>query len=73
MNVKVSIPVEVGGFTGQRDAWESFPRDYSVQFDEDGRLLLESDNVHVRARKIWLDLDDLMKAVEFARREGGQQ
>lgn len=63
MNVKVSIPVEVGGYTGQRDAWTAVTLDYNVEIEDDGRVVLE-DSTTV-GRKIWFDLEDLQKAIAF--------
>lgn len=33
VTLRVSIPVLVGGYTGQRDAWEALTSDMSVAFD----------------------------------------
>jgi hypothetical protein len=72
MNIKVSIPVEQGGYTGQREQWEQRTGDYYVDIEDDERIVLES--THPVGSKIWIDLDELTKAVEFVRsREGGQQ
>jgi hypothetical protein len=69
MNVSVSIPVEIGGYTGQRDAWESHQEDWEVKIEDDGRVLLQSHGY--TKRKIWFDLEDLQRAVEFIHdREG---
>lgn len=64
MNIKVSIPVEVGGYTGQRDAWQSGTDDYTVSLEDDGRVKLVSQGY--TKRTIWLDLDELKRAVAFA-------
>lgn len=37
--LRVSIPVKLGGNTGQRDQWEEFERDYAVTLDGDNVVL----------------------------------
>jgi hypothetical protein len=66
MNIKVSIPVELGGYTGQLDRWESLTRDYIVSIDDDSRVKLEDASPGVR-RTIWFDLDDLNEAIRFVK------
>jgi hypothetical protein len=40
--VKVSIPVRLGGYTGQRDAWEELQHDWTVRIVGDNIVLLEA-------------------------------
>lgn len=70
MNIKVSIPVEIGGFTGQRDQWESWQHDFNVDIEDDGRVVLE-DSYPGRGRKVWFDLEELQKAVDFVKQQEG--
>lgn len=66
MNIKVSIPVEVDGHTGQREEWSSLTKDYTVSIEDDGRVRLEKEIIWFgSAEKIWFDLDDLLEAVKF--------
>lgn len=69
MSISVSIPVEIGGYTGQRDQWESSTHDYAVAIEDDERIVLESNGYS--SRKIWFDLDDLLKAVELIKTQEG--
>lgn len=69
MNIVVSIPVETGGYTGQRDQWESASFDHKVSIEDDGRILLESPGY--TGRKIWFDLEELQAAVKFIREQEG--
>jgi hypothetical protein len=39
--LRVSIPVKVGGFTGQRDQWEETERDFNVVIRADGKLIFK--------------------------------
>jgi hypothetical protein len=66
VTIKVSIPVEIGGNTGQRDQWESHVYDMTVDIEDDERVVLESTGYSTR--KIWFDLDDLKEAVDFINR-----
>jgi hypothetical protein len=70
MNVIVSIPVETGGYTGQRDQWESYQNDYKVEIEDDGRVVLESGGYS--KTKIWFDLEELQAAVKFIRDQEGE-
>lgn len=63
--VTVSIPVTVGGYTGQRDNWEQLERDYTVTVNDDGTVTLESDQ-HVK-RKITFDPEALQEALGILR------
>lgn len=70
MNIKVSIPVEIGGYTGQRDAWESFTRDHVVSLEDDGRVKLEGPAFYSR-KTVWFDLQELEEAVAFLKSKEG--
>lgn len=67
MKVNVTIPVEIGGYTGQRDQWESYEREYKVAIEDDERIVLESNGY--TKRKIWFDLGDLQAAVDFIKKQ----
>ena len=64
MNIKVSIPVTLGGYTGQRDQWEEGLNDYAVTFDPYTKMVALKAEGSVQ-RKIVFSFDDLKKAVEF--------
>lgn len=61
VKIKVSIPVKVGGYTGQRDAWEEFERDFVVRGDF-SEVVLEDEHGSVK-RKITFSLNDLQAAL----------
>jgi hypothetical protein len=42
VNVTISIPVKVGGYTGQRDAWEEYEREHRVVLTDEGTIYLKS-------------------------------
>jgi hypothetical protein len=58
--IKVSIPVRLGGYTGQRDAWEEYERDFVVSFSGD-EIVLES--AGPRAQRITFSHDALREAL----------
>lgn len=64
MNITVSIPVKVGGYTGQRDAWEELGHEYTV--DTDGETVMLTSNDTIR-RQIKFKLEDLTKALDVLR------
>jgi hypothetical protein len=37
----VSIPVTIGGYTGQRDQWEQTTRQFAVTVGDDGQVILK--------------------------------
>lgn len=59
--ITVSIPVKVGGYTGQRDNWEEIERDFVVTFNDDDTVSLQ-DSSGVR-RKITFDPEALQEAL----------
>jgi len=61
-NIEVSIPVKIGGYTGQRDAWEEGTQNYTVKYGV-GVVTLES--ASTVKRKITFQLDDLNEAIDF--------
>jgi hypothetical protein len=62
MKVTVAIPVKVGGYTGQRDAWEESERDHAVTVEGD-TVTLEGDT----KRKVSFSLAALNESVRFVR------
>lgn len=63
--ITVSIPVKVGGYTGQRDQWEETERDYVVTLGDDGTVSLQAQD-GVR-RKITFDPEALQEALGLLR------
>lgn len=64
VNIKVSIPVSVGGYTGQRDAWEERERNYDVSVEDDKVVLEESAGTIKRKVKFAkADLDAALRAL----------
>jgi hypothetical protein len=61
--VKVSIPVRVGGYTGQRDAWEEIQRDYTVSIVDESIVLI--DYTSSVQRKIELPREGLESALKI--------
>jgi hypothetical protein len=61
LNIKISIPVTVGGYTGQRDQWEEGERDYYVRLI-DGKVVLEEANGAFH-RKITFSNNELLGAL----------
>lgn len=61
-NIEVSIPVKLGGYTGQRDAWEEGEHSYVVSYGIGTVTLQSSGSVQ---RKITFQLDDLIEAIDF--------
>ena len=61
-NIKISIPVTVGGYTGQRDQWEEHTNDYNVAV-KDGKVVLDSPGAF--RRRITINLEELGQAVEL--------
>lgn len=68
MNIDVSIPVRVGGYTGQRDQWEEFERHYSVCIP-DGELVVLEDRSPGLGRKITFSLQELQTAIDFIKEQ----
>jgi hypothetical protein len=64
MNIKVSIPVTVGGYTGQRDAWEGLERDFVVSYDIDTDTLCLQDERSPTQTRIELPWPELQHALE---------
>lgn len=65
VSIKVSIPVTVGGFTGQREQWEEGERDYTVS-TEGGRLVLTASDPIGRTIKFnKADLDAALRALNI--------
>jgi hypothetical protein len=63
VRIKVSIPVSVGGYTGQRDAWEELERDYQVSTDGDKIVLTGSDSTKRTIKFDPRDLDAALRAI----------
>lgn len=61
----VSIPVSVGGYTGQREEWEEYERLFSVTVHDDKVVLSGRDN---DGRQITFGRDDLNAALEVLAR-----
>lgn len=62
--LRVSIPVKVGGYTGQRDQWTEHEQDYNVSLDGDKVVL---HNTGHDGRKITFDragLDAALNVLE---------
>jgi hypothetical protein len=62
VNIKVSIPASLGGYTGQRDAWEEFTQDWNVNIAGDVVTLTEP---RAPQRKFKFNLSELNEAIEF--------
>jgi hypothetical protein len=62
MNVKVSIPASLGGYTGQRDEWEEFENDWNVIVAGDTVTLQHTGSI---GRTFKFQLSDLNEAVAF--------
>lgn len=61
-SIEVSIPVKLGGYTGQRDAWEEGEHNYIVRYGIGTVTLQSSGTVQ---RKITFQLEDLIGAIDF--------
>jgi hypothetical protein len=62
--LRVSIPVKLGGYTGQRDLWEEIERDYNVSLDGDSVVLHDTGTA---GRKITFDRVGLEAALAVLR------
>lgn len=69
-NIQVSIPVKLGGYTGQRDQWEESESNYMVKYGI-GLVMLESNGP--TKRKISFQLDDLEEAIKFIKGRNATQ
>lgn len=71
-SIEVSIPVKLGGYTGQRDQWEEGEHNYTVKYGV-GTVTLES--AGSVQQRITFQLDDLNEAIDFIKtrikKEGG--
>lgn len=65
--IEVSIPVNVGGNTGQRDQFESMTHQYAVSVAGPTVTLERTGFNSAAAKKISFSLDDLAEAVQFVR------
>lgn len=61
-NITVAIPVKIGGYTGQRDQWETHTYQMSVTLSEDATLILQSSNGQ---HKLDIPWETLKRAVEL--------
>jgi hypothetical protein len=62
--LSVSIPVKFGGYTGQRDAWETHTKQMSVTLEENGDIVkLKANNSD--QDQIWLPLSGLLAAIDI--------
>lgn len=64
--ITVSIPVKVGGYTGQRDQWEETAREFNVRLEDDGHVSLSDPSGNLK-RKIILDPEALQEALRILR------
>lgn len=62
MNIKLQIPVTIGGYTRQRDAWEEYEQEYEVEIMDSTHIKLRGSGTI--GRTIGFDLDELNLAVE---------
>lgn len=60
VTMKVLIPVERSGYTGQRDQWESHVSDHQVERTDDGRIQLTSVQAGSGRPAVTFDLADLL-------------
>lgn len=67
MNIAVSIPVTLGGYTGQRDQWEQHAQDYKVTYDPELKLVTLDSGGSIQ-RRISFNLEELTEAVQITER-----
>ena len=60
IKIKVTVPITIGGYTGQRDQWEEASHDMQVTGDRRNLILVGSGSF---SRKIILSIDDLEAAL----------
>lgn len=65
MKIGVTIPVVLGGYTGQRDAWEAHTYDCRVSLDEGDMVTLTTPGGSKRI--VQFDPSDLEKAIKFTK------
>lgn len=65
--ITVSIPVKVGGYTGQRDEWQEFERDHVVTRNPDGTVSLQESGSG--RSKITFDPEALTEALGILRQQ----
>lgn len=63
--LKVLIPVECSGYTGQRDAYESSTCDHEVAWTDDGRTSLTCTQAGSCRPAVTFDMNDLNLAIKM--------
>jgi hypothetical protein len=63
VNVQVSIPVKLGGYTGQRDQWEEQESQWRVSGDR-AEVVLEEQRGQL-GRRLTFSINDLEAALRF--------